>query len=263
MAYYLYALCHKNAPQPEPSWPGGVASDGRFLYIRTDMIAGLVQEVDLSEFEMGVLKEKLQRPDWLEAKARAHDEVIKHLFTKVDTVVPVRFCTVFRTEEGVRCLLDKQADVILSDLARLHASAEWDIKLYANEKHRLKMALQALGEVSKAGGGIEYLRRKQRQGKLVNEVKEWIRTQASDCYNCLSELSREYRAKPCLACDDDERMALNVVYLVARSIEQKWLEKLQEIARRLNGGGMRMVVSGPWPPYSFVTPVVERDEPNE
>ncbi|MEW6573636.1 MAG: GvpL/GvpF family gas vesicle protein [Bacillota bacterium] len=264
MAYYLYALCYKDAvPDPSSSWPPGVNPDEKLSYISSGSLTALVQEVDLSEFDTGALAQNLQRTDWLEAKVRAHDEIIRRLFEEVDAVVPVRFCTVFKTGEGVKSALDRWSKTILADLERLRGAAEWGIKVYANEKKCLETAEQASGESRKLSSGIEYLRRKQRQEKLARQVREWIREQVNDCHQTLIRLSRGYRVNPCEGNDDDERMALNSVYLVDRSRKQEWLEELERFASRWAGSGLRLVVSGPWPPYSFVTPVVEQDEPDE
>jgi len=264
MAYYLYALCYKDAaPYPSSSWPPGVNPDEKLSYICSGPLTALVQEVDLSEFDTGALAQNLQRSDWLEAKVRAHDEIIKRLFEEVDAVVPVRFCTVFKTEEGVKSALDRWSKTILADLSRLGGAAEWGIKVYVNERKCLETAEQASGESQKASSGIEYLRRKQRQEKLARQVREWIREQVNDCHQTLIKLSREYRVNPCEENKNGERMALTGIYLIDQHSKPKWLGELEKLSERWTDGRLRLVASGPWPPYSFVTPVVEQDEPDE
>ncbi|MEW6447993.1 MAG: GvpL/GvpF family gas vesicle protein [Bacillota bacterium] len=264
MACYLYALCYKDtAPAPFSSWPRGVSPGGELSYVCFGPIAGLVQEVNLSEFGTEALAQNIQRIEWLEEKVRAHDEVVRHLFSEVDAVVPVRFCTIFRTEERVKELLRKQAEMILADFNRLRAAAEWGVKVYVNEKQSLQAAEHACEVSQEAGSGIQYLRRKQQQEKLARQVKEWIRGEVNDCHQSLVKLSREYRVNPCEGSKLDERMALNSVYLVDRTRKGEWLAELERFSGRWSGRSLRLEVSGPWPPYSFVTPAMERDEPDE
>jgi len=146
---------------------------------------------------------------------------------------------------------------------RLRGTAEWGVKVYARERQFLKGAEITSGGSKGRNRGIEYLRKKQRQEQLAHQMREWVRKQVNNCHQLLHKLGREYRIKPCQGNENDERVVLNSVYLVDRSVESEWLKKVETFNQEWSNNGLRLVISGPWPPYTFVTPIVMRDEPDE
>ena len=68
----------------------------RCLAIRE--LGALISEVSMEEFEEEALKTRLKDPKWLEHRIRHHEWVLE-TFMRVGTVIPMKFATIFMTEE--------------------------------------------------------------------------------------------------------------------------------------------------------------------
>src|SRR5207237_5682658 len=101
-------------------------------------LAAIASRVSLSEFGEEQLHENLNDVRWLEDKARAHEDVLDAAL-QLATVVPMRLCTIYSSEEQVREMLDRERALLLDALERLEGKAEWGVKLIA-EQHALERA---------------------------------------------------------------------------------------------------------------------------
>ena len=87
--------------------------------VTADGLAAIVSTVSLDNFDEQALRRNLEVPAWLEEKARAHDRVLGCAVGRVP-LVPLRFGTVYRDEEGVRRMLGERGAELASSLERLH-----------------------------------------------------------------------------------------------------------------------------------------------
>ena len=72
----------------------------------------------LEEFDEAALHENLNDVAWLERTARAHEAVLDATLA-LTTLVPMRLCTIYRAEEQVREMLDREGPVFEDALSRL------------------------------------------------------------------------------------------------------------------------------------------------
>ncbi len=90
-----------------------------------DLLA-VVSEVSLQEFGAEGLHARLEDDCWLEQEVRAHERVIEKVMED-RTVLPMKFCTIFRTEGRVRDLLGTRREKFRNALARLRGLEEWEL----------------------------------------------------------------------------------------------------------------------------------------
>ena len=50
----------------------------------------------------------------------------------------------------------------------------------------------------------------------------------------------------------DDEMMLNATYLIAVASEESFREEVRKLSGEFHALGIRIEVSGPWPPYHFV-----------
>lgn len=103
VGWYVYGIVEA----PGPVLPDGlVGVDGRHepLAIVEGSLAAMVSEVPLAQFGDEALGEIVDDAAWLENAARAHERVLKALWTQT-TVVPLPMFTVYRAESAVCELL--------------------------------------------------------------------------------------------------------------------------------------------------------------
>lgn len=242
-AWYVYGVV------PAGTVPGGRGVGGAGVaLVERGPLAAIVSEVPLDEFEEAALRERLNDRDWLEANARAHEDVLGSFLDA--GVVPLRFGTIYRDREEVERLLDERGDSFAAALARVAGRVELGVKVWA-DRGRL---LQARAGEGAPASGRSYLEQRLRARELASSAAERLAEVVRDAHETLSGLAVDgvlNRPQPSELTGRREEMILNGAYLVDASDTSvaDAVRRLQEAYRDL---GVVFEVTGPWPPHNFV-----------
>ena len=251
---YVYCV---TAGEPSCSLEGLPGVDARYAVrpIRHAEITALASPVPLTDFGAEPLKRNLNDLSWLERIARAHQRVLDGAL-KEATVVPLRLCTVFEDDAGVEAMLERQHDVLAGALARLAGRQEWAVKLIADRARRS----QGQGSDASAGGGDAqsgraYVDRLRRDRAARSDAQRTTRAAAREIHRDLAARAVATRVlrKPARELSDGGgELVLNGAYLVDADHVAEFRAAVKELGDRYGAGGMRLEITGPWPPYSFV-----------
>ena len=256
-ALYLYGIV--SADELPTATVGRVIPGGPIETVTGGGLAAVVSRVPLSEFGDEHLKQNLEQMDWLERTARGHETVIEVVRTQ-STMIPMRMCTLFRTAESVREMLDREAGPLTDALARLAGRSEWGVKALA-DVGRIQVALSSESSTVTPGdpgdAGRRYLEGRQAERRVAREVDGWLRRAVTEAHETLGAVAamsfRNPVQAPELSGYDDE-MVLNGVYLVADDAFDRFRTRVDELDQRHTPAGLRFELTGPWPPYNFVSP---------
>ncbi len=260
--YYVYGI----VPAGDRSPPRGVFGvDAKFpvTVLEHDGIAAITSEVSLDEFGEDSLTSNVSDLAWLEAKVRRHEGVLAR-FMGARALVPMRFCTIYRSEEHIRELLGRERASFAAALHHLSGKREWGVKSFvdtavlgrwveANDE-RARRLREEMGAKS-AGGG--YFARKRLEDLVRREREAAGASCARDSHALLSAASHEARANPLQRKDlsgHADEMLLNGAYLVEREREAYFHGLRDELESRYRALGVTFELTGPWPPYNFVPP---------
>jgi hypothetical protein len=254
-ARWVYAVGRDDA-SPEPGALAGVA-DAPVRVVLQDGLAALVSPVPLPEFGEEMLTESLNDLAWLEEVARAHQRVIDAAFER-GPVVPLRLCTIYESDEGVRELLREDRRRFGELLDALDGREEWSVKLFVDPE-RLEAEAGVDGEhgssEAELGAGGAYLARRkadrsaraaadQLAGELAEEVHARLQDWASD-----AAVGRPQNPE---LSGHSGQMLLNGAYLVESERSENFAQLVEELQGRYARVGARLEISGPWPPYNFI-----------
>jgi hypothetical protein len=150
----------------------------------------------------------------------------------VTTPIPFQFPTLFESDEVLEEQLSSEQELYREALARVGNSLQYEIVGTWTE--------QQDADTSQPVSGREYLKRRQEATGRVTAVETKLKTVTADSV-------REWRGR-------QERKTHRWFALVPRESREKFLASL-----RTAGGseGIRLRLSGPWPPSEFVRPQME------
>lgn len=248
------------------TWAGGANGTERVLGVdpRHEVtlvehagLAALVSHVSLSEFGEDELRENLNDVAWLEEKARAHERVLEDAL-EWTTVVPMRLCTIYRGEEQLRDMLEREHVAFDEALHRLDGRTEWSVKLVA-EPGALERAATGEGDPSADDepaleAGAAYLRDRSRRAHARDEADAIAEDWSRDVHERLTARSVEARVNPVQNPELSGHvgdMLLNGAYLVDDSAHAAFRGTVDELDREYGPRGAAVELSGPWPPYNF------------
>lgn len=243
---YAYAVV-RDGHGTLPGALRGVAA-GPVRTVGHEGLAAVVGPVPAADFEEEPLRTRLEDLSWLEATARAHQEVVDAA-AALGTVLPLRLATVYRDEEGVRRMLREGRERLTATLDRLEGRIEWGVKVYAEPVEPAAAAPAATGAVPRSGREYLLQRRRARQSRdeawrQADEVARRLHQALAGC----AEAARLHPPQDGRLAPGPGRNVLNAAYLVPR-------EEAEAFAARAGDAtapGVRVELTGPWAPYSFV-----------
>src|SRR5688572_20311320 len=173
---------------------------------------------------------------WLERTARDHEAATAAAFAAAD-VVPLRLCTLFADEAGARRMLAERREALAAALDALAGREEWSVKLLV-DRDRLADGVR---EPEDAGG--------------TEAAEDGAASVAADVHGRRQGRAVDARVRPAqnreLSGLEGE-MVLNGAYLIAREQADGLRDLVAELEQRHRALGARIVLGGPFPPYSFV-----------
>jgi hypothetical protein len=245
-ARYLYAICRR----PDPAALDGVTGlrGAPLELVDHRGLTAVVSDVPLAEFDEQALKQNLERLDWLEGVARAHDTVVQAA-TLAGPTAPMRLAVICHDDTGVRERLEEWQDGLVEVLDRIEGRAEWSVKVIVDPPDE-----QSTPEPPAAGGGADYLRRKKAESDVRRRQRDLASGLADEVH---ARLSGHVVASRLLQPQDPQLtghrgdMVLNAAYLVDQEEGERFQALVADVAR--SHQAVRVELAGPWPPYSFAT----------
>ncbi len=219
LGWYVYCVTSADGPAiPELS---GVDPAHPVTALRDGNLVAVVSPVPLDDFDEDRLREHLADMAWLERTARRHEEVLDAV-RALRTVIPMRLCSIYRDESGVRAMLARESEGLKQALERLEGKAEWGVKVFvASSPPEMARAdaEDAAAVAQEAGSGIAYMERRRQQHRERRQAGQRVEAACTSIHARLSAVAGEaLLAVPQRreVSGHDGEMVLNGAYLVQR-----------------------------------------------
>ncbi|QPP09657.1 GvpL/GvpF family gas vesicle protein [Streptomyces bathyalis] len=221
-------------------------------------LSALVSDVPAGLYDEAGLKAQLEDMERLEAMARSHHAVVATAYEHT-TVLPMRLATVYLDDGRVAEMLTEREGEFVALLSRLEGHVEWGVKVYADPREAASGAAASSdsGTAAQASGspGRAYLQRRRQQRsthrdtyRAAGAVGERV-TALADGIATAKVAHRPQQGE--LASGPGENIA-NDAYLVPAARSDDFRAAIGGLAEDVPG--VRVVLTGPWAPYSFATP---------
>jgi Gas vesicle synthesis protein GvpL/GvpF len=258
VAWYVYGVAGAH-DVPTMEGLAGVDPAHPVLTVMAGELAAVTSNVALAEFDEGQLRAHLADMHWVERVARAHEFVLDELCART-TVVPMRMCTVYRSEDGVREMLARDREAFERALDALAGKTEWGVKLLLDPDAQPPARASAHEDTQEweapgGGRGAAYLRRRRSERDQSERFGALVEQAAAEVHRRLRALATESLLSPPQrpeASGHRGEMLLNGVYLVADETLQEFHREAATLRTRFASAGLELVATGPWPPYHFL-----------
>ncbi len=266
LGWYVYGVVGADSLDLSDLPLRGADARHQVQVLRQGDLAALASHVPLSEFGEQTLRESLNDVAWLEGTARGHEHVLDEV-RAVTTVIPMRLCTVYRSEDSVTEMLTREHSSLTEALSRLTAKTEWGLKIFVEPSAAERAAKQTSHEAGRldaeledASAGSAYIRRKQLDVVLREQTDGLIDGCVDEAHSRLSALSVEALSNPLQrpeASGHSGEMVLNGVYLLDDAATEEFHAAVAVLIDKHGAHGFEFEATGPWPPYNFVKSSIE------
>lgn len=193
-----------------------------------------------------------------------HQRVLDAAGERFETVLPMGFDTIIQCkdesdpEQVMKEWLEENYGDLQEKMARVRGKQEfgvqilWEPKVIARQITETSEEIKSLDEETKSKPkGTAYMYKQ----KLENLLKQKMEKQADECFKefyarikkCVDDMVVEKTKK----IEEDKQMLMHLSCLVRKDKVEELGEELEAI-EGMEGFSVRF--TGPWPPYSFVTP---------
>lgn len=254
-ATYVYCLLHHPGDRA-PSLgraPRGLPATGAVRTLDAgDGLWLVVADAPLARYGSEPIERRLGDLRWVSACALAHEAVIEHVARR-GTVVPMKLFTLFAGDERAVAHIRRRRPALARLLRRIAGRQEWGVRLVLDPRRALAGAGRRTGPGnSGARSGTAFLRRKQAEQRAVRRIHAEAGAEAERVFERLARRADDARRRAPVVADTPLRLLLDAAFLVPAPHAARFRAAAAGEARRLAGGGYRLSVSGPWPPYTFV-----------
>ncbi|HSN68720.1 MAG TPA: GvpL/GvpF family gas vesicle protein [Thermoanaerobaculia bacterium] len=252
---YLYAI----APRGALVAPDLEGVDGRhdFVVIEEGEVAALAGRVDAEEFSQEAIDARASDLDWIGQIGWRHQQVVAAAREQADAI-PLGAFSLFSSEDALRAHLRDRHAALRGVLETIRGREEWTLQVdFEGDKWEAAVArrsptLAALAaETEGAPAGKAYLLRRKADEAKKNAAREARDAVVRELESRVSEALRapvivELRPRP-----GGTVPQINIL------LEKKRSPEIGALAGRLETeyapDGVELRVTGPWPPYTFVS----------
>ncbi len=249
LGWYVYCVID-SGHDPVPVDLDGVDPGHPVTALQQGELVAVVSRVPLAEFGEEPLREHLSDLEWLERTARRHEHV-QQAVAAGGTPIPMRLCTIYRDESGVREMLAREGTALQEAIDHLRGQAEWGVKGFAD------VDAGPSGPVpdSAAGDGAAYMQNRLHQRRRRQEAASQVDAACDGLHVALGAVASDGVVlaphRPELT-GRGTPMIFNASYLVADADTAAFHRELDRLTGELAPLGIELERTGPWPPYNFV-----------
>ena len=221
-----------------------------------------VRKVSDREFSEENLKIHLSDFQWLEIHVREHLEIINKIMESC-TVIPFKFGTIYYSIESLEKFINDNSDSLRENFEHLTGMEEWSVKIYC-DRNLLSKKIDELSveaailakQILESSPGKAFLLNKKKLDLIENEMDRLCNQYGQEYFEeiknlCVSThlgniLPKEFSGR-------EDTMILNASFLVRAEMVIDLRNHLIGMSEKVGNSGFAIEVTGPWPPFSFIS----------
>lgn len=184
--------------------------------------------------------------------------VIEELSESV-TLLPIRFGTFLKSDEIINQLLVKHYDSFLQNIKQVENKYEFGLKVFwdyekCSEQIRVKLEsedVKASDYFSTNTIHTDYLLSKIKKHRLEAALLKYVEQLIEEISQYLAQINPDCKFKKMVT----NTIILDAVFLVEKNKKDEFIQTIEVIKQQ--NADLNLLLTGPWPPYSFVDIVID------
>ena len=251
-AVYLYAFVDSSRWEALHSL---TAADGALALHRVGRIGAIFSDVPLDEFSGPEGERNLADPNWIMPRIAHHEAVVERAM-EVSPIFPARFATLYVNLDSLAVFMRRHETAIADFFGLVADRQEWAFKItvpLGAPDELESLAMELLPGWAECPPGTRYLRLRREQGRLTDVARERAAGRMAPFVDrlllpattmrLLPKSSRPSAAGP--------QHVQDYALLVPAGERAQLHARFCELATEGAAFGMKLSLTGPWPPYSF------------
>ena len=268
--FYLYCVIRCDSLQPPRfTFESGLGPLSVIVY---KDLAAVVTRVPESEFSQSAIDRRLKDLEWISSVGLIHEDVIEKVMSLHETPIPMKFCTIFKSEKRIVEVLTENYAKFKSKLRQLEGSAEMGVNAFTSKAKSSRSRLWASKsdtqitrlekKISRSSPGTAYFLKQDLARLLDAQKKSSLKSISEIIVRKMSLEAERCVTNPVFGSNNQsnvvlkrksqtDSMFLNAAFLVKKKRIPKFKGLFRDMRRQYAHLGVRLSISGPWPPYNF------------
>ena len=244
-ATYVFCLLQASRPPSLRGVPDSVPGAGAARLMSIDRgLWAVVADAPLDRFAGEVLQRELQDVEAISRHAFAHASVIEFFF-RSGPVIPLKLLTLFSSDDVARHHLRARRAALMRMLSGLRGLEEWGVRIAAGE-----VEAEAARTLS---SGRDYLRVKKRLREETAAPPRATLRAVNGALSTLRKAATKTRKDSFPPPGKGRPYVTGASFLVKAKRRGAWRKQVANTTAALARQGHQLEISGPWPPYHFVS----------
>jgi hypothetical protein len=213
----------------------------------------VVADAPAARYGAQAINEGLSDLSWVSRAAVAHESVVE-AFRSAPALLPMKLFTIFTSDARAIEHVVTDRERIDAVLRRVVEHDEWGLRVFLDPAAAVAAGSGARAVASGGGSqtGLAYLNRKKTQRETARVLAADAQQVVRALYARISTKATMDVQRPSSEIGIGGSMVLDVALLVRRSHARAFRASIAREMRALAPKGYRLMVTGPWPPYSFL-----------
>ncbi len=250
---YVYGLVVSDRKPSLARVPAGLPGASRVRLLDVDGGRYLaVADVKPQDYGEAAINRRLSDLAWVSRAAMGHEAVLESLALR-STVLPMKLFTMFASD--ARAIADVARNRARLDalVKRVAGHDEFGVRVVLDRAKAAARQRAGAAATKRSASGIAYLTKKKAQRDAATELAEHARDTVAELYDRLSQRARLARRRSASELPiENGPLLLDAAFLVPRKHARAFRHNVAREARALARYGYGVMLSGPWPPYTFV-----------
>jgi hypothetical protein len=244
-ATYVFCLVQSSRPPSLRGVPESVPGAGAPRLLSFDRgTYAVVADAPLDRFSPDALQQDLEDVEAISRHALAHASVVEFFFRSAP-VIPLKLFTLFSSDEAASRQLGRRRAALRGMFARLRGREEWGVRVVAGEREAESARTLASGR--------DYLQVKKRLHQQATAPQPAIMRKVNRALASLGQAAVKTRKESYPPPGSGRPYVAGASFLVKAARRAAWKKLVARTAASLAKDGHRLELSGPWPPYHFVS----------
>lgn len=244
-ATYVYCLVQSKTRPSLRGVPVSVPGAGALRVLQIDRaIWAAVADAPLEHFAGDALQQEMQDVEGISRHAFAHASVIEFFFRR-SPVIPLKLFTLFSSDERVSSHVTSRLPTLKRMFATLAGREEWAVRIIAGDVEA--EAARTLDS------GRDYLNLKKRMHEQTAAASRATVRSLNSALRSLGRVAVKSRKEVFPPAGRGRAYVAGASFLVNAGRRATWTKQVASVTAAMSSRGHRLEVSGPWPPYHFVS----------
>ena len=251
-ATYVYcALQAATRPTLRRGRRGLPASEAPRVMAAGDQLWLIVSTVPLAHYGADVIERGLGDLDWVSRCAMAHEAVVEDA-ARFGPVIPMKLFTLFGNDERAESHIGRTRKKLARLFDRIAGRQEWGVRVSVDERKAIKRRTGPARPAA-ALSGTGFLMRKKAEKDAARRVLEEALEEGERIFNELAGAATDTRRRTPVQSNTAIRVVLDAAFLVPAKEAGRFRKAVAKQAKTFSGQGYEVTLTGPWPPYNFVS----------